>query len=165
MNIKKIVFCFSLLLAGTSSYAQNDSIAVAQMKDLGIYYFEGKTMKQILPLIPEKFKVFSSSIYLGENSENTVDDTPVFYVFIPSEYKNMILARQFRLVALTSGNGKRKVKARNDDNYMIMKSEKLSNESYKLYLDDPLKEGHYGIFYNYGSRKPIKLYDFDVVAK
>ena len=46
-----------------------------------------------------------------------------------------------------------------------MKSEKLSNESYKLYLDDPLKEGHYGIFYNYGSRKPFKLYDFDVVAK
>ena len=68
-------------------------------------------------------------------------------------------------MTLTSNNGKRKVKSKTDGNYMIMKAEKLNEECYKLLLNEPLKEGHYGIFYNYGNRVPLKLYDFDIVNK
>ena len=163
--MKTIIFTIVGVLFSVYSYAQNDSIAVSQMKELGVYYFDGNNLKQILPIMPEKIRAFANPLFLGEDSENIIENTPVFYVFIPSEYKNRLSAKQFRIVTLASNNGKRKVKSKTDGNYMIMKAEKLNEECYKLLLNEPLKEGHYGIFYNYGNRVPLKLYDFDIVNK
>ena len=75
--MKNLFLTLSVLLISLNSNAQNDSIAVSQMKELGVYYIENSNLKQISPIRPEGargsvgfMKVKGSLEYLGENSDN-----------------------------------------------------------------------------------------------
>ncbi len=177
--MKTLILTFLGIFISVSSFAQKDSIAISQMKQMGIYYFEGDALKQIIPIIPEGvngsnglFKFSTYLEYLGENSENKLGNNPEFYIFIPSMYLNRINAKQFRLVTLSVKKGKRKLKTSSATIFggrtgksEIMEMKKLSDECYKIYSSEPMEEGHYGVFYNYGTGMPYKLYDFDIVNK
>lgn len=178
--MKTLILTLLGLIISVSSFAQKDSIAISQMKQLGVYYFEGDDLKQILPIVPEGargsvgfMKVSGSLEYLGENSENVLGNIPELYIFIPSMYLNKINPKQFRLVTLTIKKGKRKLKtvssslfgAKVGSKNETMEMKKLSDECYKIYTSGPMEEGHYGVFYNYGGGVPYKLYDFDIVNK
>lgn len=178
--MKTIIFTIIGVIFGVYSYAQNDSIAISQMKQNGVYFFEGNTLKQISPIIPERTKVsnhlvkFDSSLeFMGEKSENIIANTLELYVFIPSKYSNIANIKQFRLVELTSKKGSRRLKtgsismlgAKVGTKNQTIEVKKLNDECYKIYTDEPMEEGCYGIYYNYGSGVPLKLYDFDIVNK
>ncbi|MCR5270936.1 MAG: hypothetical protein K6D91_07985 [Prevotella sp.] len=175
--MRRIFVLFSLVLFGLSVQAQNDSIAISQMKELGVYYLRNDTLVQIVPIMQERTKVSSSPfsakgsmVYEGENSENVLGNKPVFYIYIPNMYKNRINAKQFRLVTLTSKKGQRRLNtisvsvfgARTGAKSQILNMEELNEECYKIFSDDAIPAGHYGIFYNYGNGVPLKLYDFDI---
>ncbi len=159
------------------SQEANDSVAISQMKVLGVYYMNNGSVNKIDPIMPEGAKVGisvltakNSLVYLGENSDNILDSSPTFYVYIPIEYSNRISAKQFRITSLQIKKGNRQLTvgkgsifgAKAGANSSIMKVQKLNDECYKLSTSDSLPVGHYGIFYNYGSGFPGKLYDFDV---
>lgn len=178
--MKTLLLTLLGIFISVSSFAQKDSIAVSQIKQMGVYFFEGDDLKQISPIVPEGtksspglFKATASLEYLGENSENILGNKPEFYIFIPSMYLNKISVKQFRLVSLSAKKGKRKLKAiyatlfgsRTGAKSETMDMKKLSDECYKIFSSEPMEEGHYGIFYNYGSGIPSKLYDFDIVNK
>ena len=193
MDVKKIFFFIVLLLTGTYSHAQNDSIAVSQMKEAGVYYMKDTTLIEMIPIVPETQSGHTGNIlissetyfiYLGENSEHAFTENPVFYVFIPHKLRKHFFADRFRLIRLSLDNvkipkkiakrlkGTRQYLLTKDEAtatyYKIMQVEKLNNECFKLYYDRPLKEGHYGIFYHHGGSSmamPYKVYDFDIIAK
>ena len=177
--MRKVLFTLSLAMISILAYCQdsNDSIAISQMKQLGVYYFSNNSLTQITPIMPENTKVsgyiFSakaSMVYEGENSENKMNNTPTFYVYIPAMYKNNINAKQFRMVTLTSKNGSRKLKtasvspfgAKTGAKSQTMDMVKLNDECFKIFSKEVMPAGHYGIFYNYGNGVPLKLYDFDI---
>ncbi len=175
--MKKLLLFLLFFVSCIIIKAQNDSIAVTQMKEMGVYYFDEATLTRIEPIIPEGNKVSVGILkakatleFLGENSDNVLNNNPVFYVFIPSIYKKHISIKQFRMVSLTSKKGMRKLKslsasllkAKVGTDNTVFKVKKLNEECFKLYLDEQIEAGHYGIFYNYGNGVPRKLYDFDV---
>lgn len=174
ISMKKILVVLSLFFC-LGMNAQKDSIAVSQLNQLGVYYFDGDNLKQIPPLSPEVVKggVSGGSFeFLGENSENIVGSTPEFYVFVPSKYSGQVNIKQFRILTLTPQKGIRKIKfmsasifgAKTSAKYQTMETKKLSDECYKLYTNEPMEDGHYGVFYNVGGI-PRKIYDFDIVTK
>lgn len=178
--MKKVFFVILGIIISLCSFAQKDSIAVSQMKQIGVYYFEGNNLKQISPIIPEGmkasgglFKVKASVEFLGEKSDNILENPLEIYVFIPSEYSDRISIKQFRFIHLTPRKGNRKVTtvsgsifgAKVGAKSQTMEVKKLSDECYKIYLNEPIEEGCYGVFYNYGNGTPYKLYDFDIVNK
>lgn len=176
--MKTIIFTIIGVIFSVYSYAQNDSIAVSQMKEMGVYYLEDNTLKQISPIIPEKSKVsnhlvkFDSTLeFSGEKSENILENTLEIYVFIPTRYSKVVKIKQFSLVKLTSKKGNRRLKigttsmlgGKFGTKNQTIEIKNLNDECYKLYTDEPMEEGCYGIYYNYGSGVPLKLYDFDIV--
>ena len=180
MNTRRLFLTYCVIASCLICNAQNDSIAISQMKEVGVYYFDGPTFKQMSPILPEGskgsigiLKVSGSLEYLGENSENVFNNSPEFYIYIPSVYKNRMNVKQFRMVTLVSKKGIRKLKivsanmlkGKTGAKTTVMETKKLNEECYKLYLSEPIEEGHYGIFYNYGQGVPGKLYDFDVINK
>lgn len=180
MNMKNLFLTLSILLISLNSNAQNDSIAVSQMKELGVYYIENSNLKQISPIRPEGargsvgfMKVKGSLEYLGENSDNILPGNIELYVFIPTMYKNNINAKLFRLVELTAKKGMRRLKtvsgklfsSKAGTDNSVMQIKQLDDNCYKMFFNESLEEGHYGVFYNYGGGVPAKLYDFDVVNK
>lgn len=175
--MKKIILFLLTLTLVHEIHAQNDSIAMSQMKELGVYYLRNDTLVQITPIMMENikaagnpFSVKTSMVYEGEISEHILSNTPTFYIFIPQEYKSMINVKQFRMVTLTSKNGKRKLNtgsvsmfgARTGAKTKTMETANLNEECYKIYAEEVMPAGHYGIFYNYGGGVPLKLYDFDI---
>lgn len=175
--MKRYLILLALFILSLSIFAQNDSIAISQMKELGVYYLRNDTLMQIVPIMQERTKVNASPfsakgsiVYEGENSENILENKPVFYIYIPIMYKNSINAKQFRLVTLTSKKGQRRLNtvsvsifgARTGAKSQVLNMEKLNEECYKIFSDGSIPAGHYGIFYNYGSGVPLKLYDFDI---
>ncbi|WP_033147823.1 hypothetical protein [Prevotella sp. P6B1] len=175
--MKRILIFSVLFILSLSIFAQNDSVAISQMKEMGVYYLRNDTLMQIVPIMQERTKVSASPIsakgsmvYDGENSENILGNKPVFYIYIPIMYKNSINAKQFRLVTLTSKKGQRKLNtisvslfgARTGAKSQVLDMKKLNEECYKIFSDEPIPAGHYGIFYNYGNGVPLKLYDFDI---
>lgn len=176
--MKKVILFLLALSLMPSLYAQSDSIAMSQMKEMGIYYLRKDTLVQIIPIMLENtkasvspFAIKSSMVYEGEVSEHILANKPVFYIFIPSEYKSRINVKQFRLVTLSSKKGKRKLNAgsvsmfgaRTGAKSKTLDIETLNEQCYKIYADEVMPAGHYGIFYNYGGGVPLKLYDFDIV--
>ena len=175
--MKKIILTLLAFSLMHEIHAQNDSIAMSQMKKLGVYYLRNDTLVQIIPIVTESLKTsgnpFSgnaSLVYEGEVSENVLPNTPTFYVFIPNEYSSMISVKQFRMVTLTSKRGKRNLNAasisvfgaRTGAKTQTMEIKNLNDECYKIRTKEAMPAGHYGIFYNYGNGIPQKLYDFDI---
>ena len=174
---KSILLIFSLLVI-SQLHAQNDSIAISQLSEMGVYYFHKDSLVKIEPIVSEgikggvnPFSVKTSLMYEGEQSENIMNATPTFYIFIPKIYQKQINVKQFRLVTLSAKKGKRKLNAgyvsmfggRTGAKGKVLSMEKLSEECYKIFSNEEFDEGHYGIFYNYSSNMPLKLYDFDII--
>lgn len=177
--MKKISLLLMLFFLGHTTYALNkkDSIAILQIKELGVYYLHNDTIVKITPIMPENTKVRanplsvkSTLVYEGEVSEHILVNEPEFFIFIPKEYKTRINVKQFRLVTLSSKNGKRKI---NVGSFSMLGSRTgaktktfdimtLNEECYKIFAKEPMPIGHYGIFYNYYGGIPGKLYDFDI---
>ena len=177
--MKKLLFIFLMSIPAIIVQAQNDSIAVSQIKELGVYYLRSDTIVKIEPIMTEgtkgkgnPFSIKTSIVYEGENSNHVFQDKPTFYIFIPSEYKNRINAKQFRLVTLDSKKGQRTlvtasasvVGAKTGAKTKPLEIIKLSDECYKAFYDEIMPSGHYGIFYNYAGGIPLKLYDFDIIS-
>lgn len=175
--MKKVILFLLTLSFMHDLHAQNDSIAMSQMKELGVFYLRNDTLVQITPIMMENikaagnpFSVKTSMVYEGEVSEHILANAPTFYIFIPKEYKSRINVKQFRMVTLTSKNGKRKLNtgsvsmfgARTGAKTKTMEIMNLNEECYKIYSEEVMPTGHYGIFYNYGGGVPLKLYDFDI---
>ena len=175
--MKRFVLCCLSVAFCLMSHAQNDSIAISKMREIGVYYVKSNELIQIVPIVQENlessvapFSARSSMVYKGEVSEHIMSGKPTFYIFIPSEYKNVINIRQFRLVTLSAKNGMRKLNivstsmfgSRTGSKTKTLDVIKLNEECYKIFTDNNLPSGHYGIFYNYGSGVPRKLYDFDI---
>lgn len=171
-----ILYCF-LFALNLSGYAQNDSVAISQMKEMGVYYMKNNELIQIEPIIQEHiksgvapFSIRTSMVYEGESSEHLMNSKPTFYIFIPSAYEKVINVKQFRLVTLSAKNGMRKLNtgstsmlgSKTGSKTKTLDVMKLNEECYKIFTDNNLPSGHYGIFYNYGGGVPLKLYDFDI---
>jgi len=174
---------FTLLIAVSAAiqlHAQHDSIAVSQLSELGVYYFSCDSLIKIEPIVQEgmssgvnPFSVRTSMVYEGEKSENIFSTTPTFYIFVPKMYQRQINVKQFRLITLTAKKGKRKLNTGSVSMFggrvgakgKTLNIVKLSDECYKIFSNEEFDEGHYGIFYNYGSNMPVKLYDFDIIKK
>ncbi len=176
--MKKSILLFFLLFVVSQSHAQYDSIAVTKLSEMGVYYFMNDSLKKIEPIIQEgiksgvnPFSIKTSMVYEGEQSEHLMKAIPTFYIFIPKIYQRQINIKQFRMVTLSAKKGKRKLNAGSASMFgarvgakgKTFSIEKLSEECYKIYSNEELDEGHYGIFYNYGSNIPTKLYDFDII--
>ena len=175
--MKKVLLFLLTLSLMHEVHAQNDSIAMSQMKELGVYYLQNDTLVQITPIMRENsktaanpFSVKTSVVFEGEYSEHVLANTPIFYIFIPREFKSRINVKQFRMVTLTSKNGKRQLDtgsvsmfgARTGAKSKTMEIMNLNEECFKIYAEDIMPAGHYGIFYNYSGGMPLKLYDFDI---
>ena len=57
--MRKVLFTLSLAMISILAYCQdsNDSIAISQMKQLGVYYFSNNSLTQITPIMPENTNV------------------------------------------------------------------------------------------------------------
>lgn len=175
--MKKIILILLTFTLMHDIHAQNDSIAMSQMKELGVYYLRNDALVQIIPIMMENiesngnpFSNKASMVYEGEVSEHILSNTPTFYIYIPREYRRMLNVKQFRMVTLTSKKGKRNLNTasfsifggRTGAKTQTMETKNLNDECYKISAKEAMPAGHYGIFYNYGNGIPLKLYDFDI---
>jgi hypothetical protein len=178
--MKKIITLLITVSAAIQLHAQHDSIAVSQLSELGVYYFSCDSLIKIEPIVQEgmssgvnPFSVRTSMVYEGEKSENIFSTTPTFYIFVPKMYQRQINVKQFRLITLTAKKGKRKLNTGSVSMFggrvgakgKTLNMEKLSDECYKVFSTEDFDEGHYGVFYNYGTNIPLKLYDFDIIRQ
>lgn len=163
-----------------STLTKLDTIAMSsimgQKFEPAIYLCKNLMIEQITPINYSRMTVRpvialqTRMQFQGATSRNILyNDT--LYLYIADTIQNVYKIDNFKLISLKSDGEYRHIITASDIYYFPLPGTRtkdiditfLTNGIYRIVLPKSIKSGEYGIFYDFGGKLPVKLYDFKIL--